>query len=121
MGTIRQKVALNEVRFFAYHGYYPEEQRVGGEFIVDVETEFEVFMTGDDDLSKTVNYEGIFNITEDEMKSTKKLLETVAYNILDRIKNEFLIISSIRVSIRKMNPPLKGQVGSSQVELIYKR
>ncbi len=62
MGTIRQKVSLEGVRFFAYHGYYPEEQILGTEFIVDVDTELEVFTAGEDDISNTVNYEKIFQI-----------------------------------------------------------
>jgi 7,8-dihydroneopterin aldolase/epimerase/oxygenase len=121
MGTIKQKVSLNNIRFFSYHGFYPEEQIIGNVFFVDIDTEFEVFMDGNDDLSKTVNYERLFEIADFEMKKTQKLLETVAYHILEQIKNEFLIVSSARVAIRKMNPPLKGQVGSSFVELNFKR
>ena len=36
MGIIKQKVSLEGVRFFAYHGFYPEEQVLGAEFIVDL-------------------------------------------------------------------------------------
>lgn len=121
MGTIKQKVSLNNIRFFSYHGFYPEEQIIGNVFFVDIDTEFEVFMDGNDDLSKTVNYERLFEIADAEMRKTQKLLETVAYHILEQIRNEFLIVSSARVAIRKMNPPLRGQVGSSLVELNFKR
>ena len=121
MGTIKQKVSLNNIRFFSYHGFYSEEQIIGNVFFVDIDTEFEVFMDGNDDLSKTVNYERLFEIADVEMKKTQKLLETVAYHILEQIRNEFLIVSSARVAIRKMNPPLRGQVGSSLVELNFKR
>jgi len=121
MGTIKQKVSLKDIRFFSYHGFYPEEQIIGNEFFIDIDTEFEVFTQGNDDISKTVNYERLFEIANTEMKRTQKLLETVAYHILEQIKNEFLIVSSARVAIRKMNPPLKGKVGSSVVELTFKR
>ena len=121
MGTIKQKVALNNIRFFAYHGFYPEEQLVGNVFYIDIETEFEVFPDSDDDISKTVNYERLFEIAGKQMNKTRKLLETVAYCILSDIKNEFLIVSSARVAIRKMNPPLNGEVGRSVVELNFKR
>ena len=30
------KVGLEGVKFFAYHGFYEEEQQIGGEYILDV-------------------------------------------------------------------------------------
>jgi dihydroneopterin aldolase len=119
MGIILQKVALNEVRFFSYHGFYPEEQLTGNLFLLDIETEFEVTEQGSDNLEKTINYERLFEIASLEMNQTRKLLETVAFNILDQVKREFHYVLKVRVVIRKMNPALNGQVGNSLVELNY--
>lgn len=121
MGTIRQKVSLEGVRIFAYHGFYPEEQILGTEFIIDVDTELEVFTAGEDEISNTVNYEKIFQIITYEMKRPKKLLETVAHAILDQIRHEFLAVKNIRVLIRKMHPPLGGDVKNSAIEVNYNR
>lgn len=121
MGSIRQKVALQGIRFFAYHGFYPEEQILGNEFIVDIETELEVFGHGDDDLNNTVNYERLFEIASAEMIIPRKLLETVAHGILKQIRHEFLAVKSIRVSIKKLNLPVKGEIGNSLIELIFIR
>ncbi len=121
MATILQKVALNNIRFFSYHGFYPEEQLTGSIFLLDIETEFEVFEQGNDDMVKTVNYERLFEIAESEMKQTRKLLETVAFNILEQIRSEFIIVSKARVTIKKIAPPLNGQVENSLVELNYIR
>ncbi len=121
MGTIKQKVSLEGVRFFAYHGFYPEEQILGTEFIVDVDTELEVFSAGDDEISNTVNYERLFQIISVEMKNPRKLLETVAHAILGEIRHEFLAVNNIRVLIRKMHPPLGGDVRNSAIEVTYSR
>ena len=121
MGIIKQKVAIHGVRFFSYHGYYPEEQILGNEFVLNIEAEIEVFAHGNDDLRQTVNYERLFEIASSEMKIPRKLLETVAHSILERIRHEFLAVKSIHVSIRKMHPPLAGQVDSSLIELIFTR
>ncbi len=121
MGTTRQKVALQGVRFFAYHGFYPEEQLLGNEFILDIETELEVYGNGNDDLSQTVNYERLFEIAKKEMNITRKLMETVAHSILAQIRHDFLAVKSIRISIRKLHPPLAGEVNSSLVELNFHR
>ncbi|MEO8795433.1 MAG: dihydroneopterin aldolase [Daejeonella sp.] len=121
MGNLHKKVALHGVRFFSYHGFYPEEQILGNEFILDIETEMEVYSVDTDDLSHTVNYERLFEIAVTEMKITRKLLETVAHNILEQIRHEFLAVKTIRVCIKKVNPPLAGQVESSIVELTFNR
>lgn len=121
MGTIRQKVSLEGVRFFAYHGFYPEEQVLGTEFIVDVDTELEVFTAGEDEISNTVNYEKIFQIISEEMQTPRKLLETVAHAILEQIRHEFLAVKTIRVLIRKMHPSLGGDVKNSAIEINYNR
>ena len=121
MGTISQKVSLEGVRFFAFHGFYPEEQVLGTEFILDIDVSLDVFDNGEDDLANTVNYVRLFEIASEEMKITRKLIETVAHSILERIRHEFLAVQSIRVSIRKLNPPMGAEVENSAIELVFKR
>ena len=121
MGSIRQKVALQEIRFFAYHGFYPEEQLTGNEYLVDIETEMIVSGKGDEDISLTVNYERLFEIAREEMRIPRKLLETVACGMLERVRQEFLSVQSVRVAIRKLNPPVGGEVKNSLVELQFNR
>lgn len=121
MGIIRQKIALQGIRFFAFHGFYPEEQVLGCEFIVDIDTEIEVYGHGNDDINNTVNYERLFTIAKAEMEIPRKLIETVAHGILEKIRHEFLAVKVIRVTIRKMHPPLAGQVENSLIELIFNR
>ena len=121
MGVIRQKIALHGIRFFAYHGFYPEEQVLGCEFIVDIETELEVYGSGNDELKHTINYERLFDIARAEMQNPRKLIETVAHGMLEKIRHEFLTVQKIRVAIRKMHPPLAGQVENSLIELIFNR
>ena len=116
---ITQKVALEGVRFFAYHGYYPEEQKVGNEFLVDIETETVVEENLKDELSDTVDYERLFEIASFEMKTPRKLLETVAHRILKTILAEFSQLANVKVGIRKLNLPVKGEVKNSLVELTY--
>ena len=121
MGIIHQKVALQGARFFAFHGFYEEEQLTGCEFVVDAETTFQVFSNGNDELTHTVNYEGLYRIIAHQMKKPRKLLESVAHSILEDIRQEFISAETIKISIRKMNPPLSGEVKNSLVELVFNR
>ena len=44
------------------------------------------------------------------MSITNKLIETVAYNIINDIKEKFSIVVKCKVEIKKINPPLDGDV-----------
>ncbi|MGV3762585.1 dihydroneopterin aldolase [Parapedobacter sp.] len=122
MGTIRQQVALADARFYAYHGYYPEEQVLGNEFTVDISVAFE---RGDsetaDELQHTVNYELLYHIAKTEMQLPRKLLETVGESILRRVRTDFPFVSNIEVSVTKHNPPFGGDHAKARVKLRWER
>ena len=113
-----QTVALKEVKFYAFHGFYPEEQLIGNHFLVDVEVTF--VPKGDtEDLNLTVNYEVINSIVTLEMKNTQKLLETVVKNIIDQLISKYSFISTAIVGIKKLHPSMPGEIGHSFVQLSY--
>ena len=113
------EINLNGAEFFAFHGYYPEEQLLGSMFLVDISVSFlPTANLAEDELSNTVNYEQLYNIACEEMKITRKLIETVAQAIADIIKQKFPFVENTRVSIQKINPPLKGKVGYSSVVIL---
>ena len=52
------------------------------------------------------------------MKHTRKLIETVAQSIADDIKAHYPFVESIRVCMKKLNPPLGGKVDYSAITII---
>jgi dihydroneopterin aldolase len=113
-----QTVALKEVKCYAFHGYYPEEQLTGIYFLVDMEVEF--IPQGDtENLQHTVNYEVLNHLILEEMARTQKMLETVIRNIIDRAIAAYPFILTAQVGIKKLNPPMPGQIGHSFVQLKY--
>ena len=116
------KIALHGAEFFAYHGFYTEERKLGTCFLVDMEVSFTpVGDLTEDNLSHTVNYEHLYEIACDEMKQTKKLIDTVAQAILNRIKAKYPFAEKIKVSIKKLNPPLGCKVADSNVVITYNK
>ncbi|RYE53668.1 MAG: dihydroneopterin aldolase [Sphingobacteriales bacterium] len=113
-----QTVALKDVKCFAYHGYYEEEQLTGIYFSVDVVV---TFIPNDDteNLQRTVNYEILNSIIQEEMNHPRKMLETVVRAILDRILSNYPFLLTAEVGIKKLNPPMPGQIGHSFVQLSY--
>jgi len=110
------EINLNDAEFFAYHGYYPEEQLLGGRFLVNISVSFTpAGNLAQDEITNTVNYEQLYHIASDEMQHTRKLIETVCQAIADGVKLKFPFIEKLSVGIKKMDPPLKGKVGHSSV------
>ena len=120
METIRQQVALTDARFYAYHGYYAEEQVLGNAYTVDIRVVFDRGMDiTTDELARTVNYEQLYRIAEVEMQQPRQLLETVAETMLHRVKAEFSFVSAIEVAITKHNPPFGGDRAKARVTLSW--
>ena len=116
------KVALQGAEFFAYHGFYPQEQLLGTRFVVDIEVVFEnAYDFNDDKIANTVNYEELYLIAKTEMQHTRKLIETVAQGIIDGITGKYDYVKVASVTIKKAHPALGGPVQNSVVSISYNK
>ena len=111
-------IAVEGLQFYSHHGYYKEEQVLGGKYIVDIYMKLNIDEAAEtDDLKKTVNYEEIYQLTKNEMEVHARLIEHVCKRILDRVKKKYPNVENVKVRVSKHNPPLKGQVDRVYVEL----
>lgn len=99
--TIKRKVRLDNIRMYAYHGFYEVEQRIGADYSLDIEIEWTAEERIVDHLSETANYEVLYEIARREMGITAPLLETVAGRIADAIQERFPQAERIEVRIHK--------------------
>jgi len=105
------QISLENISFYAYHGCFEEEQRVGNDFLVSLAMKVNTTAAAQsDDLSQTVNYQEVFEVVKQQMEITSKLLEHVTQRIIDAVLQRFPAIDEITVSVSKINPPLGGQV-----------
>ena len=104
-------VQVHGIRTYSYHGCLKEEKVIGGNYIVDVDV-FCDFRSAalEDNLTKTVDYVDVKNIVVHEMGLPFKLIETVAYNIITQLKAKFSTVEKCMVKIKKINPPIDGDV-----------
>ena len=116
------KVALEGLEFHAYHGVYPHERSSGNKFEVDilVDTQF-ADAAFHDDLSGTINYEGLYAIVKAEMEKPSKLLETVGHAIAEQTLKTFQEASAVEVKISKFNPPIGGVCKKAVVTVVKNR
>ena len=89
-------VALEGMSFFAYHGYYEEEQKIGNRYEVDIRIDTDLHMPAEtDELLSTINYEMLYACVAGVMQEKHKLLEHVAQEIIKKVreKNTFSFIT----------------------------
>jgi len=68
------KITLEGLEFFAYHGYYDEEQKIGNKYSVDLTVYADLSeAAAEDKLSKTINYETLYNLVLAEIKKSARL------------------------------------------------
>lgn len=112
------KIILEDIEFYAYHGHLPEENKIGGKFLVNLEIDIAFDEAcKNDHLEDTFDYQEAYDIVKDEISIKSSLIEHVASRILDRILNASALIWSVKIKLSKMNPPLGGNVKAVCVEL----
>jgi dihydroneopterin aldolase len=112
------KISIEQMEFYAYHGCFKEEQIIGTRFLVDLYLETDTTdAENSDKLSDTVNYQEVYLLVKREMEIKSKLLEHVGRRILDSIKEHYPQVSSAKLKISKMNPPLGGKMKNVSLTL----
>lgn len=104
------EISIQGMKFYAYHGYYPEERVEGGWYLVDVLLETEI--TGaalHDDIHGTVNYEQIYRLVASQMQIPVSLIEHLAQRIVNVVNSAFTNLNRLEVTVKKLQPPIGGE------------
>ena len=110
-------ISLKDMKFYAYHGYYDFERRIGNNFQVDVDIDIALEKDPNDQIDNTYNYELAHKIITEYMQKKYQLLEGLAFDMATAIKNSDPIVQKVVITLGKSNPPLKGKVGQAQVTI----
>jgi|GEM_PF-2423976 len=101
-------IRLNGMRFRGAYGYYPDEQRLNQEWIVDIAVHFhpeKTFST----LRDTFDYEQLYIWVKELMEQPAALMETRAQEIADMLYDQLQHVAQIEVVITKPCPLLGGR------------
>jgi len=114
MGIVR----LQRMTFYGFHGVSRAERETGRRYEVDCELTFDFTAAGaSDPLSDTINYQAVYQTIEAVLTSDHiQLLETLATRIVDSLIERFPV-DHTRVRVRKMIPPIPGNLDYIEVEL----
>lgn len=111
-------LTIEGMKFYAYHGYYEEEQIKGGEYVVDVIIHIPDSLVNENTrLQDTVNYELVYNAVEEVMKLATPLIEQVAAKLKNNLEKGCLKGYRFKLRIKKLNPPLRGETAYTMIEI----
>ncbi len=110
------KIILENMEFYAFHGCYAEERKIGCTYRVSVEMTLDLDAAGrSDQLNDTINYESVYQLVKCEMEQPSNLIEHVAFRIKWALLAAFPQLEGVTVSLTKVAPPLGGKIESAKV------
>lgn len=103
------RIIMQGLEFYAYHGVLAEEKTLGQRFIVDVSLERDLRTAGQlDDLTSTVNYGEVYETIRGIISGHKfGLIEALAEKIAQEILAGYQV-NSLTIKIRKPQAPIPG-------------
>ena len=113
------KIYIENLKVFAYHGVFPEEKREGQNFYVNAVLEIDAEKAGiADDLSLSADYGEVCLYIEKVMtEKSYDLIEAAAQAVACGILRNFPLVRSVEAEIRKPEAPIKMEFGSVSVKI----
>jgi dihydroneopterin aldolase len=113
------KILVEGIKVYAYHGCLEEEGKIGAHYIIDVimETDFSD-AAKTDDLNKTIDYVVVYDVVKAQMAIRAKLIEQVGQRIVNELKSKFESIKKLEVKVTKLNPPMNGNVERVSIVIV---
>lgn len=116
------KIVVEGIHLFAYHGCLDEEGKIGTDYLVDVTVWGDLRQAAlSDELRDTLDYVIINRIVAEEMAQRAKLIEHVAERILQRLLKEMPLLRKAKIKLSKRYPPINGNVEKVSVIMKKKR
>jgi dihydroneopterin aldolase len=116
---VSDRIVLAGMAFQARHGVLDWEKAEAQRFEVDLELVLDVQPAGlDDDLTRTVDYRGVYQVVRQIVESTTfNLLEALAEAIAHEVLAEQALVDEVVVRVRKPDVRLGGPLAYAGVEI----
>lgn len=104
------KILLNNLGFYGYHGLLKEESVLGQKFFIDMELYLDTKEAGlTDDMYKSVSYADVYEVVKNIVENKRfNLLEALAENITIEVLDKFELINSVLIRVKKPEAPVPG-------------
>jgi len=117
------KVRLQGLEFFGYHGVFPEERKLGQRFLVDATLWVDLSQAGaTDDLKHTVNYAEVYSQIKTHMEGPPfLLLEAAAEHLAQKLLTHESLVTAVQLYIRKPHVAVPGPLEALGIEIYRQR
>ncbi|MDR0970758.1 MAG: dihydroneopterin aldolase [Bacteroidales bacterium] len=116
------KITLNDIMLYGFHGCFEEEQKIGTFFKLNISFSCNTSKAEKtDNIEDTINYLSVFQTIKKTFEKPCHLLEALARNICEELLKEFPLMEDCSVEVKKLNPPLGGQLSDVSVFLSVQR
>ena len=112
------RILIQGIQFYGYHGVRAEERKLGQLFQADVELHLDLREAGGrDDLAVSVDYGQVTAaVMEVGTRDTCKLLERLAERIAAVLLERFPV-AQVTIRVTKPHPPISNVIGGVSVEI----
>lgn len=119
----RDRISIQRIGIFAYHGLYEEEGRLGQRFYVSVDAYMDLAPAGRaDDLEQSVSYAEIAQqVQEIAVGNRYQIIEALAEAIAAELMRNFPRIDEISVTVEKPNAAVAAILDSIFVTINRRR
>ncbi|WP_163539341.1 dihydroneopterin aldolase [Gracilibacillus sp. YIM 98692] len=117
------KIVLEQMAFYGYHGLFAEEKKLGQRYYVDLTLELDLSEAGEtDQMDASIDYGAVYHVIKDIVEGpSKQLIEAVASKIAKELFQNFPSLQACRVKVYKPDPPIPGHYRSVAVEIYRER
>lgn len=117
------KIIMENMGFYGYHGVLQEEKTLGQKFFVDASLFLPLKEAGEtDDLNFSVNYGEVYETIKEIVTFEKfDLLEGLADRICSKVLSSYPLVQKIRIKIKKPEAPVPGIFDYFGVEIERER
>ncbi|MDG5473801.1 dihydroneopterin aldolase [Jeotgalibacillus sp. ET6] len=117
------KIKVNEMEFYGYHGVFPEENKLGQRFRVNVILELDLRKPGHSDhVEDSINYGEVYTLCKEVVEGEPyQLIESVADRIASGLLGQFEKLVQCTIEVIKPDPPIRGHYQSVAVEITRSR
>jgi len=113
------KIILSKVEFYGYHGVFPEENKLGQRFYVDVELRMPLDKPGRSDrMEDSVSYAEVYELIKPIVEGKPfKLIEALAEAIASALLHHYTVINEVMIRVTKAHPPFDVHCQGVAVEI----
>lgn len=120
--SMKLKIKLEAMRFYAYHGVLEQERKVGNNYQLELTATLNAYRSlTSDELSDTINYAEVYSLVQREMETPSRLLEHVVGRIAGCVFDAFPMIAELELTLAKVKPPFNADISSASVSLLVQR